>query len=554
MNPGYNIISIDLEIHPQTHKLLKAGGYCLKTGKTFFISHKNPDIYVLLDEFCRDADLIIGHNITWHDLLFLRKNAPHLKLCSIPFADTLVLSPLAFPEHPYHHLLKGYKLVKQAVNDPLEDARLAAVLFCDAYKSFANLEPELAGLYGRLLSLSFPDSGYGTIFTSLPRVSLTEQNQIIPLWLKYSKGLVCQTKAEKLVRELAHNYAEEHTQTRQATTNCESAAVLAFMLAWLRVAGGKSVVSAWVRHKYPEISKYLDELRSKPCHKHTCSYCQENFNLQANLKRFFGYDSFLPVKDEKPPLQEEVVRAIVQGHDCLAILPTGAGKSLCYQLPALMKARQRNQLTLIISPLQSLMKNQVDNLAAKGILNVGTINSLLTLVERRKVLEGIRMGDIDLVWLAPEQLRNTTVKNTLKQRELALVVIDEAHCLSKWGHDFRPDYLFLVRFLKEICPPFQGKENIPQIACFTATAKKEVKKEKRDIEKIKKGIEKGNYQDVAAASHSIKGAAGNLGFEDMFTLARDMEMQAKQGSLDGFDELLSGLESMVKALDSSSES
>jgi len=501
MNPTYNIISIDLEIHPQTHKLLKAGVYCLKTGKTFFISHKKPDSYVLLDEFCRDADLIIGHNITWHDLLFLRKNAPHLKLCSIPFADTLVLSPLAFPAHPYHHLLKGYKLVKQAVNDPVEDAKLASVLFCDAYESFAALEPELAGLYGRLLSLAFPDSAYSIFFQSLPGVILPEQNQIIPLWLKYSKGLVCQTKAEEIVRELAYNYTGEHTpRTRQATI-CESAAVLAFMLAWLRVAGGKSVVSAWVRYKYPEITEYLDELRAKPCYKYACSYCQKNFNLKANLKRFFGYDSFLPVKDENPPLQEEIVRAIVQGHDCLAVLPTGAGKSLCYQLPALMKAQQRNQLTLIISPLQSLMKDQVDNLAAKGILNAGTINSLLTLVERRKVLEGIRMGDIDLVWLAPEQLRNTTVKNTLKQRELALVVIDEAHCFSKWGHDFRPDYLFLARFLREICnSDHEAPAKLPQIACFTATAKKEVKEEiityfARETGKTLKLFEAGHERD-----------------------------------------------------------
>lgn len=137
-----------------------------------------------------------------------------------------------------------------------------------------------------------------------------------------------------------------------------------------------------------------------------------------------------------------------------------------------MKARQRNQLSLIISPLQSLMKDQVDGMKGKGMLNVGTINGILTILERSQTLEDIRLGSIDLLWLAPEQLRNFTVKSTIKQREVGMVIVDEAHCFSKWGHDFRPDYLYLARFLKELCPG--DNDRLPQVACFTVTAKQEV--------------------------------------------------------------------------------
>ncbi|MCP4402495.1 MAG: ATP-dependent DNA helicase RecQ, partial [bacterium] len=190
------------------------------------------------------------------------------------------------------------------------------------------------------------------------------------------------------------------------------------------------------------------------------------------MKRFFGYSAFRPLKGEVPPLQQQVVEDIVQGNHCLAVLPTGYGKSVCYQLPSLMKARQRNQLSLIISPLQSLMKDQVDGMKEKGVLNVGTINGMLTMLERSQALEDIRLGTIDLLWLAPEQLRNSSVKSVLKQREIGMVIVDEAHCFSKWGHDFRPDYLYLGSFLKELFA--DGLTPLPQVTCFTATAKKDV--------------------------------------------------------------------------------
>ena len=157
----------------------------------------------------------------------------------------------------------------------------------------------------------------------------------------------------------------------------------------------------------------------------------------------------------------------------LAILPTGGGKSLCFQLPALVRNFRRGVLTIIISPLQALMKDQVDNLAAKtGSPSVAALNSMLTPPERGEVLERVRLGDIAILYVSPEQLRNKSFIDTIAQREIGCWVFDEAHCLSKWGHDFRPDYLHASRFIREFAK--KHRTTIPPIACFTATAKRDV--------------------------------------------------------------------------------
>lgn len=175
------------------------------------------------------------------------------------------------------------------------------------------------------------------------------------------------------------------------------------------------------------------------------------------LKKYFGYDEFLP-------LQEEIISSVLNGEDSLVLMPTGGGKSLCYQLPAL----RLDGLTLVVSPLIALMKDQVDALQANGI-PAGAINSMVPSFEVRRVLEQARQGTLKILYVAPERLSLPDFQDFLASLRVSLVAVDEAHCISVWGHDFRPDY----RRLGELRRKMPG---VPFLA-LTATATEQVRRD-----------------------------------------------------------------------------
>lgn len=173
------------------------------------------------------------------------------------------------------------------------------------------------------------------------------------------------------------------------------------------------------------------------------------------LKEIYGYDSFRKG-------QEEIIAGIVNGHDTLAILPTGGGKSICYQIPALMLPGT----TLVISPLISLMKDQVDSLKRVGV-QAAYLNSSLGAAEYREVLRNAMQGEYKLLYVAPERLDAPMFQSLSEQLHIPLIAIDEAHCVSQWGHDFRPSYRQLAGWIARM-------PNRPLVAAFTATATEEV--------------------------------------------------------------------------------
>jgi ATP-dependent DNA helicase RecQ len=173
------------------------------------------------------------------------------------------------------------------------------------------------------------------------------------------------------------------------------------------------------------------------------------------MERVFGFHQFRPG-------QEEVLESVLDASDTLVIMPTGGGKSLCYQIPAFI----RPGITLVISPLIALMKDQVDGLRVLD-LPVTAIHSLISLKEQEESLELIKTGKIKLVYVAPERLKNKRFVDTLKDKTISLVAVDEAHCISQWGHDFRPDYLRISHALNEM-----GR---PQTIALTATATEKVR-------------------------------------------------------------------------------
>lgn len=175
------------------------------------------------------------------------------------------------------------------------------------------------------------------------------------------------------------------------------------------------------------------------------------------LKSHFGYDTFRP-------LQEEIIQSVLDGHDVFVLMPTGGGKSLCFQLPSLM----RKGLTLVISPLIALMKDQVDSLTENGI-RAAFLNSSQSPRERVRVAERAIAGELDLLYIAPERIASYGFNAFLEQLNVGLVAVDEAHCISEWGHDFRPEYRNL-RNLRMKLP------SIPFMA-LTATATSRVRED-----------------------------------------------------------------------------
>src|ERR1700686_1889226 len=178
-------------------------------------------------------------------------------------------------------------------------------------------------------------------------------------------------------------------------------------------------------------------------------------DLPGTLKKDFGYDQFRP-------LQEEIVRDALSGRDVFALMPTGGGKSLCFQLPALL----RSGLTIVVSPLISLMKDQVDALQTSGIAAT-FLNSALDRHEAVERLRRLNRGEYRLLYVAPERLMLDTFLERALNWDITQIAIDEAHCISEWGHDFRPEYRQLAKLRRHLT-------DVP-IMALTATATERVR-------------------------------------------------------------------------------
>lgn len=412
-----------------------------------------------LDSLSAGAAFSLGHNIVRHDLPVLRQLYPQLRLHALPVVDTLELSPLAFPENPYHSLVKDYKLVRASRNDPLKDAQLTLRLLHDQFNAFKALQesaPEALACFHFLLT-RHPDAGVDSFFVTVRRAPQPKAAEVRAGFIRLTHGKVCATHVGEVFDA--------------ALADPALCAPMAYVLAWLRVSGGNSVLPPWVSLQFPAVRAMVRELRETACDDPACAYCTQYLNPRRELERYFGFAAFRP----EPPnqqggsLQEDIVRAGYAGQSILAILPTGGGKSICYQLPALSRHWRNGSLTVVVSPLQSLMKDQVDNLVGKGIYSGATLNGMLSMPERHDVLERVRLGDVGILLVSPEQFRNKAFVEAIRYREIGAWVFDEAHCLSRWGNDFRPDYVYVSRFIRE-----KYCDRPAPVSCFTATAKREV--------------------------------------------------------------------------------
>lgn len=497
-------VAVDLEVH-RNGRFLSDIGAVRFDGHTFRYKPSSAKQISTalkeLDRFCTGCRYLLGHNLIGHDLVVIRDLKPSLSLLKTRVIDTLYLSPLAFPRNPYHRLVKNYKLVRDTHNDPVADAKLAIRLFSDQYDSFrqqADTVPNLIRFYAYCFrqttnaSGTMPFQGLADVLDTLVQPPIASEQEAQTIAVALGAEHACPNLLRRLVQE--------------SIANSEVLPAWVYCVAWLRVSGGNSVLPEWVRRQHVGIPGMLRKLRELSCGQDSCAYCRKNHDAVAQLRRFFQFEDFR-LTDDGEPLQRTLSEAGMNGISLLGVLPTSGGKSLCFQLPALVRYFRRGLLTVVVSPLQALMKDQVDNLRERtGVTEVAAVYGLLTPPERGAVLEQVRMGDIGLLYLSPEQLRNRTVVEALSHREIGCWVFDEAHCLSKWGPDFRPDYLYVSRFIKE--QSARNQDFPPAVACYTATAKQDV------IQDIRHHFVSG--LDCTLSLHATGVERANLEFEVRF--------------------------------------
>ena len=441
-----NIAFVDTEVGLKDHKIHDIGAL-RDDGATFHQASQTA-----LNQFLQEGkvDYICGHNLIHHDAHYLHLNGILI--------DTLYLSPLLFPKRPYHHLVKDDKLMSEQMNNPVNDCEKAKELLMDEIAAWNLLSENKRKIFTLLLQHEEEFRGFlmyvGTIETDETTTDVSE------LILSEYKNHIC---AHADIPALA----------------AQSPCGLAYALALIGTDDYQSVTPGWGLHNYPEVEHFIYVLCHTQC-ADGCEYCNHMLDIHYNLKQLFGYDAFRTYDGE--PLQEQASQAAVDGKSLLAIFPTGGGKSLTFQLPALMDGRTVHGLTVVISPLQSLMKDQVDNLADRGFTDAVTINGLLDPISRSLAIERVLSGDATLLYIAPEMLRSNTIERILMARHVVRFVIDEAHCFSAWGQDFRVDYLYIGKFIKKYQEHKFGKDAMERnhgrtlipVSCFTATAKQKV--------------------------------------------------------------------------------
>ncbi len=493
-----NTISfIDIEVQPNQGKILDIGAID-NNGSVF---HKNS-----IPEFIQElsnVQFVCGHNIFNHDLKYIGEAVQKAGINLDNCIDTLNLSPLLFPTKPYHRLVKDDKLQPSSNNNPVNDAMNARDLFFDEVQSFINTDEVLQQIYYGLLNDKKEFQGF----------------------FKYLNFHSIKVNVEYLIRQRFNGIICDHANLTISIEDNPIALAYSLSLidSFIKNQKAFSITPPWVIKRYPEVERIMYLLRSKPCLT-GCTYCSEALNATKGLKRFFGYDAYRTFGGE--PLQEHAVKAALNNKSILAIFPTGGGKSITFQVPALVNGEASRALTIVISPLQSLMKDQVDNLEKAGITNAVTVNGLLDPIERAKSFQRVEDGSASILYISPESLRSQSIVRLMLNRKIARFVIDEAHCFSSWGQDFRVDYLYIGDFIKNLQTLKNLDYNIP-VSCFTATAKQKVIEDIKTYFYDKLGLELEIFSSKVSRTNLHYKVVNKIDEEDKYQAARNL-IEAKK--------------------------
>lgn len=457
-------LSVDLEVDPKTARIFEIAAVQFNSDIDIVAPRgKIEERLDQLEKVLAKVPFVIGHNILRHDIEHLLATRPRLRSKMAAPIDTLWLNPLAFPRNPYHHLVKHYqdgRLQAGHVNDPKEDARLVFQVLenqINALSDLAAQSPNTLLAYHHLATRMDRAEGFDAVFREIRKSPPPDRASALSAIRHILAGKACGARIGP---------------TLDALSDRRMGWPMAYALAWISVSGGESVMPPWVRAAFPEAGLIVRDLRDTNCGNPACAWCATMNDPVGALKKWFGFEGFRPQPADSAgrPLQEAIVARTMGHGNVLGILPTGTGKSVCYQVPALSLYDKTGALTVVISPLVALMADQVQGMERAGIASAVTINGMLSMPERQEALDRVRLGQAAILLISPEQLRSVSVRSVLKQREVGLWVLDEAHCVSKWGHDFRPDYRYIGRFIRE----FSGDASPAPVLCLTATAKPEV--------------------------------------------------------------------------------
>ena len=383
-----------------------------------------------------------GHNFLHHDYEIIQKYSLKQFVPRDKIIDTLYLSMLLHPGKRSHKLDKPYKSEIFIDNEPAADCEQTKELLLTFEEQYKRLPPFLqSSFYNNLKdhiefkaffeAIEYKDSNNGSVLDILSENSHLNKEDL-----------------EKIIRDYP----------------VESA-----ILCSLIYTGEEQSISRIILIHYPDLPK----LREKIFFDKT----KTGQLVTEFAEKEFGFSTFREFSSVDQGLfsisQKSLIESAVKGESFLCVLPTGGGKTFTFQLPAIIKAESCKTLTVVISPLQALMKNHTDNFNSQ-IKNFksAALSGFLDPISRLNTLEEIRNGSIDILYLAPEALRSNVVFTVLQSRVIERFVIDEAHCFSAWGHDFRHDYYYIGQCISELQQsPYQTKI---AVSCFTATARPNV--------------------------------------------------------------------------------
>lgn len=448
-----NIIFLDIEATKEK-KIQELGIVHLE-------SHLKTSSMLEIKEFIKDIDtnFISGHNFIRFDLGILKETSLYSGIKEYIIIDTLALSLLLFNEKTHHNLQKNYKSEDAFENDPIEDSKLTRKLFKKLEERFLSLDKDTQNIFYSLLRDEEYFSGFFKYLEIIQKNNFyyLHNDTLTQKIIQIHKKLILNTRVlSKIIK----------------SNPIELAYILALISSHIEIKSHPPKIL----YDYPEIV----DIQKQLCF----DLEKEDRELSSFSKEVFGFGTFRDflklnstILDASPISQRDIIMASLKDESFLTVLPTGGGKTFTFWLPAIIKSKSYKSLTVVISPLQALIEDHIKSFN-KNVANYKAvaISGFMSPLERAEAVQQTINGEADILYIAPESLRSNMIFNILKNRLLERFVIDEVHCLSTWGNDFRQDYYYICDYIKELVDAKPFQKHIP-ISCFTATAKPSVIKD-----------------------------------------------------------------------------